>query len=56
MVAIDPIQTIEGFGFYSSPLPDVGKRNPIEGPLAYQGQEPYIFVCFGYEDADTVYP
>jgi TolB-like protein len=25
-------------------------------PSAYQGDEPYIFVCYAHEDADTVYP
>ena len=28
----------------------------MEKPLAYQGSEPYIFVCYAHDDAEVVYP
>ena len=29
----------------------------MEGPFsAYEGPEPYVFVCYAHEDAELVYP
>lgn len=28
----------------------------LKNPSAYEGKEPYVFVCYAHDDADIVYP
>ena len=38
-------------------LRDVLGRGTLDKPFpAYQGDEPYVFVCYAHDDEDMVYP